>query len=450
MDVVITKDPPSDLDEREPHGVVAVKEGVKPNNVGKLNPADLKFFGPGEKPSPTFNKIAFWRPGKLNKDWPPVKMPDISGPAKVVPMSKVPKSQGRDDPLTGVWKHNDDTDDANWDQMDVVITKEPVAFLEPGEPHGVVAVKEGVKPNKVGKLDPADLKFFSPGAEAPSTYNKVGHWRARQLNQIYPPSKPTWPDVSGPARVVPMSKAPKSQGVPLTGVWKHTDDTDDSEWSPMDVIITKDPPSDLGKREPHGIVAVDRDAKLNKVGKLNPEDLAFFSRSSEPPPAFTAWGHWRPRKKSSQEWPPTTKPKPLTTPKTNAETSEKSTLPSFDGQFAKVFPKSKLQQKSLKDLKLRGVWEHNDGFDDSDWEPIGVFISADPPEGEFQGIVAVEEGDPSHLKFFTPGETPPSKYKKVGHWKPGKRADWPPGQAMAGPKTRDVGKLRVPSFFRGK
>jgi hypothetical protein len=149
----------------------------------------------------------------------------------------------------------------------------------------------------------------------------------------------------------------------------------------------------------------------------------------------------------------------LTTPKTNAEDSEKPTLPSFDGQFAKVFPKSKLQDRSLKDLKLRGVWEHNGDFDDTDWEPIGVFITSDPPEGEFQGIVAVEEGvkpdeygklDPSHLKFFTPGEDPPSNYNKVGHWRPGKRADWPPGQASSGPKIRDVGKLRVPSFFRGK
>jgi hypothetical protein len=476
MFVDITEDPLLDLSPEEPHGIVAVEEGVEPNEMGHLDPSDLKFFTPGEEPPRDYNKVGHWRPGKLNQDWPPVKpkpkrnvrnvrkltLPDFDNvDATIVPKSKLPKTNGEDAPLTGVWKHNDRTDDSDWDPMDVVITIEPHLFLEPGDPHGVVAVEEGVKPNKVGKLDPSDLEFFTPGVELPLKYNKLGYWRPGKLNQDWPPVKPTLPDFDGPAKVVPKSKAPMTQGsdAPLTGVWKHNDGTDDTDWDPIDVIITKEPVSFLEQGEFHGIVAVEDRVKPNKVGKLDPSDLKFFTPGEEPPPKYNKVGHWRPGK-LNQDWPPSKPKAPVKPPpKRIVRDFEKPALPSFDGSFAKVFPESKLHERSKKDPPLAGVWKHNDDTDDTDWEPMGVIITKDPPsdldKDEFHGIVAVEDGvkpdktgklNPSDLKFFTPGEEPSPKYNKVGHWRPGNKVGWPPVKPSTARNLRNVGKLNLPSF----
>ena len=463
MDVIITEDPPSFLGPDEPHGIVAVESGVQPNSVGKLDPADLAFFTPGSNPPQSFNKVGHWSPEVIDQKWPPVTLfiPDLEGPAIVTPECKAPYSQGEDEPQHGVWKHNDDTDDADWVPMDVIISKEPVTFLEPGEPHGICAVKDGWKPNVVGKLKPEDLAFFTPGEEPPAKYNKVGHWRPGKLNQGWPPT--TMPDIAGPARVVPKSKAPYrvDENSPLTGLWKHNDGTDDADWDPIDVIITKEPCSFLDEGEPHGIVTIKDGAKLNNVGKLDPKDLEFFTPGEEPSPKISKadhW-HWRPGK-LNQDWPPVSK-KEERRPSRKIREYEKPTLATFDGAMAKVVPKSKAHERSKKDPPLVGVWEHNDDeVDDSNWQPINVVISKDPPsdleDGDFTGIVAVEEGvkpdkagklDPSDLKFFTPSEEPPPNFNKVGHWRPQKlKAGWPPVQSSSSRSLRNVGKLNLPNF----
>jgi hypothetical protein len=478
LDVIITEDLPSDLKPDEPNGIVAVEEGAKPNKVGKLDPKDLKFYPPGEKPRGIFNKVGHWRPKKLNQEWPPGKLP-IPESATVFPKINLPTSQGKDDEDKGVWKHNDDTNDSDWDPLDVIITEDPPSDLKPDEPNGIVAVEEGTKPNKDGKLDPNDLKFYPPGEKPRGKFNKVGHWRPKKLNQEWPPGKPRFPDLDK-ATVFPKSNFPISQSKDDRdkGVWKHNDNTDDSDWEPLDVVITKEPVPFLEPGEPNGIVAVQEGTKPNKVGKLDPNDLKFFTPGEKPPPAFNKLGHWR-ADKLNQEWPPgkktaksqfERKPKPF----------EKASLLSFDGDLATVTPLSKLSERKRKDGPLVGVWKHNDDTDDSKWEPMSIVLTKDPPAGndQFGGIVAVEDGvkpnnagkvDPSDLKLFTPGEEPPSNFEKVGHWKPATTASWPPTQPRRGSSLRNVGKivdqrkskeftkpdnavgkLRMPSFFKNK
>jgi len=446
MDVVISKDPVSTL-PGEHQGIVAVKEGVEPNKVGKLDPQDLEFFTPGSEPPRKYHKVGHWRPTESNQTWPPGKpreLPTFDGDHVVVlPRSKLPRNHEIDeeDPLMGVCKHSDGTDDSDWDPVDVVVTKDPVSFLDPGEPHGIAAVKEGTEPNKNGKLDPSDLVFFTPGEEPPADYKKVGHWRPGKLNQEWPPTKPKLPSFNGKlAKIVPLSNAPSKQqkGAPLTGVWQFNDDSDDTEWEPINVVITTDPTVDLYDGQPHGVVALKDGVEPDDAGQVDPCDLKFFPPGEQPPPAFNKVGHWRPNK-LNQEWPPT-KPK--------------LTLPNFSGDYAKVFPQSKLELSTFKDPPLMGVWKHNGDTDDSDWSPMGVFITKEP-EGEFHGIVAVEEGvkpdkagrlDPSDLKFFTPEEEPPANYHKVGHWRPAKAVGWPPSEPTRARSIRNVGKLNIPGF----
>ena len=457
IDVDISKDLPSGLEPGEPHGLVAVEKGVRPDTTGRLEPSDLKFFTPGEEPPPAYNKVGHWRPGKLNQDWPPVKrkLLDFDGPATVVPKSKAPHQQFEETPLTGVWKHKDGTNDTDWDPMNVIISKEAVAFLESGEPHGLVAIEIDVKQNDDGTLDPSDISFFKPREEPPPHYKKVGHWRLGKLNQDWPPVKSALPDFDGPAKVSPRSKAPYKQlsGAPLSGVWKHNDDTDDTDWDSMEVFISKEEPSPfLEPGDPHGTVAVDKKVKPNSDGTLNPSDISFFTPGEEEPPAFNKVGHWRPGK-LKQGWPPMTQKEP---PKRIVRDLEKPGLPSFDGDYAKVVPKSKVHETSIEDPPVVGVWEHNDDTDDYDWEPIGVIIANDPPSDEdFHGIVAAEEGakpdkigklDPADLKFFTPGEQPPPNYKKLGHWTPAKKSEWPPSKPSSRRTFRRVGKLNLPHF----
>lgn len=457
MDVQISKDFPSDLKPDELHGLVAVEEGVKPDTNGRLKPSDLKFFTPGQKPPPPFNKVGHWRPGKLDQEWPPKKrkLPNLEGPAIIVPKSKAPHKQFEDTPPTGVWKHNDGTDDTDWDPIDVTITEEPALFLEPDEPHGLVAVEKSVEPNNDGTLNPSDICFFTPGEEPPPTYEKVGHWRPGKLNQDWPPVKLTLPDFEGPARIWPKVKSPYKQveGTPLTGVWKHLDDEDDSHWDKLDVAISKEEPlSLLMPGELHGIVGVDRDVRPNADGTLDPEDIFFFLPDEDPPPAFTKVGYWRPGRVLNK-FPPTGEGED---PDTNVRDVGKPSLPSFDGDYAKVFPKSKLHEQSIKDPQLAGVWEHNDDTDDTDWDPIGVIITNETPsDGEFHGIVAAEEDakpnkvgklDPSQLRFFTPGEEPPAHFTKLGHWTPAIKSEWPPSDPSRGRSLRNVGKLNLPDF----
>jgi len=159
---------------------------------------------------------------------------------------------------------------------------------------------------------------------------------------------------------------------------------------------------------------------------------------------------------------------------------EMASLFSFDGDLATVTPLSKLTERKRKDGPLMGVWKHNDDTDDSNWKPMSVVLTKDPPvdNDKFGGIVAVEDGvkpnnsgkiDPSDLNFFTPGEEPPSNFETVGHWKPATTASWPPRQPRRGSSLRNVGKiedkrkfkeftkpenavgkLRMPSFFNNK
>ena len=116
-------------------------------------------------------------------------------------------------------------------------------------------------------------------------------------------------------KVVPESQVPSTQeeGAPLTGVWKHNDnDTDDTDWEPMLVDISTDPPSDLSPGEPRGILAVEDGVEPDEDGYLDPSDLKFFTPGEEPPPNYNQVGHWRPGK-LNQEWPPkkpTPKPMP--------------------------------------------------------------------------------------------------------------------------------------------
>lgn len=114
-------------------------------------------------------------------------------PATVVPESKLPETEDEenvDTLVTGVWKHDDDTDDTKWESMDVVITKEEPKDLDPADPHGIVAVKEDTKPNAVGKLKASALVFFTPGTDPPPTFKRVGHWGPGKLKSGWPPGNP--------------------------------------------------------------------------------------------------------------------------------------------------------------------------------------------------------------------------------------------------------------------
>ena len=173
----------------------------------------------------------------------------------------------------------------------MIITKEPCSFLDEGEPHGIVTIKDGAKLNNVGKLDPKDLEFFTPGEEPSPEISKADHWHWRpgKLNQDWPPvskkeerrpsrkireyEKPTLPTFDGAmAKVVPKSKAHErsKKDPPLVGVWEHNDDeVDDSNWQPINVVISKDPPSDLEDGDFTGIVAVEEGVKQNLLNLVS-------------------------------------------------------------------------------------------------------------------------------------------------------------------------------------
>ena len=52
----------------------------------------------------------------------------------------------------------------------------------------------------------------------------------------------------------------------MVGVWEHNDDTDDTDWETIGVIVTNDIPVD---EDFHGIVAAEENAKFNKVNYPN-------------------------------------------------------------------------------------------------------------------------------------------------------------------------------------
>lgn len=492
IDVVISKERPSFLGIDEPHGIVAVEDGVEPNKYGKLDPSDIKFFTPDEEPPSNYNKVGHWRPGKLNQDWPPVKpnytLPDFNGKsARVVPESKLPKAQDRYGKLTGPWKHNDDTDDTDWEPIDVTITKDVPSDLYPGEPNGVVAVEEGVTPNEDGKLNPNDLKFFTPEEEPPSNYNKVGHWRPGKLNQDWPPVKPdvTLPSFNGDVcRVVPLSRLDEAtfKDPPLMGVWKHSDGTDDSDWDPIDCIITKNPPANLDSTDFHGIVAVKEDTKPNKVGKLDPSDLKFFTPGEEPSPNYKKVGHWSPISKAA--YPPV-----KASPGRSLRDVGKLKIPGFDRvpDTGVVFPRRQAPDNhddKEEQIIAKGVWKwskpENKPEDSNKWMPSAVqlFENGNEPHDwvdfETHGVFGVNPDvdldskmniKPTDLWFYPPKEEIDEGFEPIGKWRPSKKGEraewsWPPkpiGKVKATHQfsqfersPRGVGKLRVPSFFKGK
>ena len=400
-----------------------------------------------------------------------------------------------------MWKHSDDTDDTDWDPMDVIISKEPASFLEPGEPNGIVAVEDGVKPNKVGTLDPSDLKFFTPGEKLPPKYNKVGHWRPGKLNQDWPPSKPKPPvkpsskrivrDFEKPAlpsfdgsfaKVFPVSKLHErsKKDPPLAGVWKHSDDTDDTDWEPMGVIITKDPPSDLDEDEFHGIVAVVDGVKPDKTGKLDPFDLKFFTPGEELPPKYNKVGHWRPGNKVG--WPPV---KPSTA--RSLRNVGKLNLPSFDGipDLGVIYPRSQApdtHDETKGQIIAKGIWKwskpENKPKDSEAWVPSNVELYEDGNEphdwddNQTNGVWGVNPNvdakvntKPSDLWFYPPNEKTDEGFEPIGKWRPSKKLvkevwSYPPKSVGRVEDKRQfkefersqnsVGKLRMPSFFKNK
>jgi hypothetical protein len=299
-----------------------------------VDPSDLKFFTPGEEPPPAFNKVGHWKPNKLNQEWPPTKpklaFSNLCGNfAKVYPKSKLDQQSFKDPPIRGVWEHKDGMDDSDWDKIGVVLTTEPEGVV-----NGIVAVEEGVKPDKAGHLDPSDLKFFTPDEEPPPNYNKVGHWRPTKAKG-WPPVEPA-PVKSKSLRTVgklkipgfdkspdrgiiyPQKKAPVNQDLtkePIIakGVWKFSkpenQPKDADSWMPaaVEMFENGNEPHDFDDKKEHGVWGVDPAVE----GKIHskPSDLWFYPPDEKVHKDFKPIGKWRPSTKDKPEW--SYPPKPI-------------------------------------------------------------------------------------------------------------------------------------------
>eukprot|EP00980_Cylindrotheca_fusiformis_P000169 scaffold26_cov117-Cylindrotheca_fusiformis.AAC.10 len=401
--------------------------------------------------------------------------------ATVVPISNLPEEAANyegDSPQLGVWKHNDPKDDKDWDPLDVVISKTEPSDLAYDEPHGIVAVEEDTKSNSVGKLPAEKLLFFSPGDKPDLAISRpVGIWRPAKSSSQFPPTNgdkthPRSPSESESpsimhgdwktlnATVVPISNLPKEAAnyegdSPQLGVWKHKDDKD---WDPLDVVISKTEPSDLAYDEPHGIVAVEEDAKPNSVGKLPAEKLLFFLPGDKPDVSISRpVGIWRPATSSSQ-FPPINGNKPHLRTLSKLENEKKEDedrqlnlgkLPlwrqrdDFAPVKAIVFPQQKAPKENNQDEDAKGVWKSKKAVPD-DTAPQEVTLypkNAALDESKPNGLWGIHSSSipdafgqvkPENVLFYPQGETPDDDDGCSLHGK------W----TSASKEPKKVGKLR--------
>jgi hypothetical protein len=271
-------------------------------------------------------------PSILEEDWDTL-------PATVVPISKVPSETQMDDarePPVGVWKHNDDMDDAKWGAMDVVVHKTEPKDLGPDEPHGTVAVAENVKSNTAGKVKPYQLQFLAPGMEAdPLDQKKVGVWRLGMLYTGWPPKSndgsirqvgrlsklasefeegsrrnvgelsPWQTDgdwASARAIVFPRRNAPRVNiDDAARGVWKSKNPLPD-DWEPQAVAIHPEN-AVIDEDIPNGVWGTKSSSEPDEKGQWKLKDVFFY------PPGETCDDECTPRGKwalegSNAQWPP--------------------------------------------------------------------------------------------------------------------------------------------------
>jgi len=494
-----------------PNGLWGTNASSEPDENGQWKPEDVLFYPPSKKPGDECIPRGRWsligpapeflvapKPDssilRHKKEWTPVspttptssrnvgklKMPNVFGapispgsPGRPKPVSKlksildddwktlpakvVPASAANDavpdatDPVIGVWKPKDDTDDSNWAPLAVTVEKEEPKDLAPDEPHGIVGIKEDAKPTASGKLKPNEVVFYPPGEEPEpgDDVKKVGTWRGGKLNTEWPPatvekepadrkakSKDAVPSVvddnwdSLPAVVIPASdedaeNAPEDATDPHLGTWKQNDDTDDKDWGPLDVVINKNEPDDFAPDEPHGIVAVPEDAKPNAVGKLDPKDMQFVAQGEKPGSGMKEVGHWRP-KAWNGEWPPKKK---------NGDRSKLPTkkLPNWqtDSDWIKdkafIFPPDKAPKKN-EDNVSKGIWKTDEplpaGLEPQEVviQPVGAELEDENKRNGVWGTsadsVTDENGQykPEDVLFYPPSKEPGDECKPRGRW----------------------------------
>jgi len=243
-------------------------------------------------------------------------------------------------------------------------------YLVGPAPEFLVAPKQPIRSTSPNLPKKAEWSATTP--TTPSSSNNVGKLKVPDLfgreEDIVsgPASKKTkskdplpsviddnWDNL--PAVVIPAvdkeaKKAPEDATVPHLGTWKQKDNTDDTDWGPLDVVVSKSEPDDLAPDEPHGIVAVPEDATPNAAGKLVPKDLLFLPPGEKPDADMKEVGHWRP-KKWKGEWPP---------PKKSHLPTKKLPQWQTDSDWFKgtavVFPSDKAPEKN-QDNVSRGIWK---------------------------------------------------------------------------------------------
>ena len=256
-------------------------------------------------------------------------------PAKVLPESRAPSIQNDDAPVIGVWKHQDGTDDSDWRSVDVIVTKNLPADMEPGKPNGIVAIADGLNPKEVGKLRPDQLKFLPPGKALPPFFKKVGHWTPSKLNIGWPPKKSSkkkrrssvgklkleevWPNkIPETAIIYPQNDAPDRQDddkeiIIAKGIWKFPENKPQPEgadaWAPTYVQLNLDGGVDVCEGEteredddeekPEGVWGM---SPADDANAANPSDLWFYPPDEEFDDGFQPIGKWKMIKQSF--WPP--------------------------------------------------------------------------------------------------------------------------------------------------
>ena len=298
------------------------------------------------------------------------------------------------------------------------------------------------------------------------------------------------------ATIVPGSTASSAQSTPVRGVWKHTDGTDDTNWNPMDVLVSKKSPQDLQPEESHGILAIAEGLNPKSVGRLRPDQMKFLPPGTSNPPAFfKVVGYWR----SKDDWPPV-KPQPAIESITNdvgklkLEEIWAEKIPTT----AIVYPRNDApdchDDPDKEIIIAKGTWkfsedkpepegadtwvptyvqldldgsfhyvEDDNNIDDEDEDENDMYESfCEKPHGVW-GLNPSEDANaanPSDLWFYPPDEEMDDDFKPIGKWKMMKESLWPPksiGQVRDMRKFKqykgslnNVGKLKMPAFFSGK
>ena len=345
MDVVVHPSKPDDLDEYEPHGIVAVSSVARPDDDGCWKPKDFIFCPPGIQPPEDSTPIGVWTPGKLKGTWPPpidtaggnirksgkLKVPDCfhgndfkPRQVKVFPKAKLYSPDGPQkfrsndhDKIAGVWIPSDNApSDRDWEPIDVNVYPSKPNDIDESKPHGVVAVTNTAETDDNGMWDPKDILFLPPNTEPnEDEVTPIGIWKPLpgRLNETWPPVSPsrsrksllvgklpkwqTSPDwISCNAIVTSRKHAPdqNSDETPR-GIWKFAGrnqakrpssagiESDEDNWAPQTVCMYQDgkEPADI-ERGTHGIWGTNPCAEPDPFGQWKPKDLWFFGPSESP------------------------------------------------------------------------------------------------------------------------------------------------------------------------